>query len=77
MNREEALALLKELKATFDTVESTEFVLLKNDERKGHWELHIEWLPQPNEKLTLLSLSAKYNLEVSFKNGQTSFHKSK
>ena len=77
MNREEALALLKELKATFDTVECTEFVLLKNDERKGHWELLIEWLPQPNEKLTLLSLAAKYNLEVSFKNGQTSFRKSK
>ena len=77
MNREEALALLKELKATFDTVESTEFILLKNDERKEHWELQIEWLPQPNEKLTLLSLSAKYNLEVSFKNGQTSFRKSK
>jgi len=77
LKREEAVALLKELKATFDTMESTEFVLLKNDESKGHWELRIEWLPQPNEKLTLLSLAAKYNLEVSFKNGQTSFRKSK
>ncbi len=69
--------MLKELESTFETLKSTKWVLLKNDEREDLWELHIEWIPQTNEELLLLDLSKKYNLEISFKDGQTKFRRSK
>ena len=77
MRREEAVALLKELKTTFPSVESTNSVLLKNEERVAFWELIIKWNPQPEEKAKLQSLTAKHNLEVFFGKGQTSFRRSK
>ena len=77
MKREEAISLLKELKANFNSVESTICVLLKDEERKGFWELQIEWVPQTDEKKALLKLAAKHNLEITFKNDQTIFRRSK
>jgi hypothetical protein len=77
LKRGEALTLLKELESTFDTLKSTKWVLLKNDEREGLWELHIEWIPQPSEELFLLDLSKKHNLEISVMDGQTKFRRSK
>ena len=77
MKREEAISLLKELKANFNSVESTICVLLKNEERTGFWELQIEWVPQTDEKKSLLNLAARHNLEITFKNGQTVFSRSK
>jgi len=77
LKRGEALILLKELESTFETLKSTKWVLLKNDEREGLWELHIEWIPQTNEELLLLDLSKKHNLEISFEDGQTKFRRSK
>jgi hypothetical protein len=77
LKRGEALTLLKELESIFDTLKSTKWVLLKNDEGECLWELHIEWIPQPNEELLLLDLSKKHNLEISVEDGQTKFRRSK
>ena len=77
MNRGEAISLLRELIANFESVESTVCVLLKNEEKKDFWELQIEWIPQTDEKKALLSLAAKHNLEVTFKIGHTILRRSK
>jgi hypothetical protein len=77
LKRKEAISLLRELKANFDSVESTICVLLKNEEMKGFWELQIEWVPQTEEKMALLDLASKHNVEITFKNGQTIFRRSK
>jgi hypothetical protein len=75
--REEALTLLKELESTFDSLKNTKYILLEDYEIEGSWELHIEWVPQPNEKRILCKLSKKRNLEISFENGQIRFRRSK
>jgi hypothetical protein len=77
LKREEAISLLRELEANFESVESTIYVLLRKEEKKDFWELQIEWTPQTDEKKALLNLAAKHNIEVTFKNGQTVFRKSK
>ena len=77
MRRDEALSLLKDLKATFGSIESTNYVLLKNEERAGFWELKIQWTPQPEEKTKLHMLLGKHSLEVFFSDGYTSFRRTK
>ena len=77
MKREEAISLLRELRANFDSVESTICVLLKNEERTSFWELKLEWVPKKDEKEALLNLAAKHNLEITFENGQTIFRRAK
>ncbi len=69
MKREEAVKLLSELRATFDSVESAVSVLLKNE--KGRWNLQIQWTPSPEEKLELQKLASKHGLTVIFENDQT------
>jgi hypothetical protein len=71
LKREEAISLLKELKANYESVESTVCVLLKNEEKTGLWELQIEWVPNRDEKKALLNLASKHSLELTFKNDQT------
>ena len=76
MKREEALNLLKKLEATFDTIKFTRFVLLKNDARKGLWELQVEWLPQKDEKQKLTKLAIQDHLEIIYNDCQTIFRRS-
>ena len=71
MNREEALALLRELKAAFDTLESLRYVFLINDESKDSCELDLGWLPQQKEKSTLVNLATEHGLEVDIKDNHT------
>ncbi len=73
LKREEAVKLLSELRATFDSVESTVSVLLKNE--RGRWDLQIQWTPSPEEKLELQKLASKNGLTVTFENGQTKLSK--
>ena len=77
MRRDQALLLLKELKAEFHSVESTNYVLLKNEERVGFWELKIQWRPQAEDKTKLQSFTAKHNLELVFSDGHIIFRRSK
>ncbi len=74
MDREEAVRLLKELKANFESVESTVNILLKNE--RGRWDLQIQWTPTLVEKLELKKLASKHGLTVTFEKGQTKFSKS-
>jgi hypothetical protein len=76
LRREEAVVLLKELVATFNTIKPTEYVVLKNEQKTGFWQLHVKWIPQPNEKQTLQKIAKKHNLNVAFQNNQTIFKKS-
>ena len=73
MKREEAVSLLKELKADFDSIESTVGVLLKNE--KGRWDLQIQWTPSPTEKVDLQKLASKNGLTVTFEKDQIRFSK--
>jgi len=75
LEREQAVKLLNELKASFDSVESTLGILLKND--RGRWDLQIQWAPTPEEKLALQKLASKHGLIVTFENCQTKFSKPK
>lgn len=73
MNREEAVGLLKKLRANFDSMESTVSVLLKSE--RGRWDLQIKWAPSPEEKSALQKLASKHGLIVTFVDGQTKFSK--
>jgi len=77
LRRDQALLLLKELKAEFHSIESTNYVLLKNEERVGFWELRIQWNPQPEEKTKLPKLLGKHNLEALFSDGYAIFRRTK
>ena len=77
MDRGEAISLLKELRATFRTLESTPYVLLKNPEKAGFWELHISWVPDQQEKQKLVNLTNHHWLDIVFKDDQTVFRRSK
>jgi len=77
LRREEALTLLKELKATFESVQCTTWVLLRNEKKAGFWQLSIQWTPDEDEKLKLQPLIVKHNLEVFFENGYATFIRSK
>ena len=77
VDRGEAISLLKELAGTFRTLESTPYVLLKNPEKAGFWELHISWVPDQQEKQKLVNLTDRQWLDVVFKDDQTVFRRSK
>ena len=74
LDREEAVKLLKEVKANFDSVESTVGVLLKNE--RGRWDLEIKWTPTAEEKVVLKKFASKHGLTVTFENSQTKLSKS-
>ena len=77
VDRSEAISLLKELAGTFRTLESTPYVLLKNPEKAGFWELHISWVPDQQEKQKLVNLTNSHWLDIVFKDDQTVFRRSK
>ena len=76
MKRSEALALLKELRANFTSIEPTQFVLLRNPEKKGFWELDIMWVPGKQEKEKLFKLAKIHRLDLTFKDGKTTLRRS-
>jgi len=77
LRRDKALTLLKKLKTTFESINYTNYVLLKNKEKVGYWQLCIQWTAKEDEKLKLQPLLAKYNLEVFLENGYATFSKTK
>ena len=74
MKREEAVKLLEDLKANFDSIESTIYVMLKKE--KGSWELQIKWTPTPDEMRRLKNQAAEKGIKVTFDDDLTKFSKS-
>jgi hypothetical protein len=72
--RVDALSLLKELRASFETLELVEAVaLLKEKERDG-WFLSVKWVADKSERDRLNRIASERSVEILESSGYTMFH---
>ena len=71
MKRQEAIALLKELVATFNSIKLKEYIVLKNEQKTGFWHLQVKWIPYKQEEQELQEIAKKHNLSLTFENNKT------
>jgi hypothetical protein len=71
LNRLDAIALLKEIRAKFN-IDMTNFVSLDMD-KSTLWKVVLNWTPDQSEKVELQVLAKEHNIKVETKNGFTTF----
>jgi hypothetical protein len=77
MNRQETVALLKEIIAVCGSFYDALAVSIQNEGNEDNWELHVYWVPNPSEIECLQKILAQHILEMTTINGHTLFRSKK
>jgi len=72
--RADALSLLKELRASFETLELVEAVALLKEKERDSWFLSVKWVAGKCERDCLNRIASDYNVEIFESNVYTLFH---
>jgi hypothetical protein len=72
--RVDALTLLKELRASFETLEVVEAVALLKEKERDSWFLSVKWVAGKCERDLLNRIASEQNVEIFESNGCTLFH---
>ena len=72
--RADALSLLKELRASFETLELVEAIALLKEKGRDSWFLSVKWVPGKCERDLLNRILSERCVEIFESNGYTLFH---
>ena len=73
MNRDDALSLLKELRAAFFSFEDAQIVTVTKEKGADSWFLCAKWIPEEYDKPVLNGIALKHGVEISEEKGFTCF----
>jgi hypothetical protein len=72
--RADALSLLKELRASFESLELVEAIALLKEKERNSWFLSVKWVPSKYERNCLNRIASEHSIETFESNGYTMFH---
>jgi hypothetical protein len=72
--RADALSLLKELRASFQTLELVEAVALLKEKERDSWFLSVKWVAGKCERDRLNRIASERSVGIFESNGYTLFH---
>jgi hypothetical protein len=73
LNREAAVALLKEIMTSCMSFERAQAVSIGNNPKTNGFYLRAKWVIEPSERDCVCALAAKYGVELSESEGYTVF----